>query len=122
MAESQPAYNYIPLDTFCESLRSFPKNDRIKIKNKCKDVICNNPYHGKMLIGKIEIKGLKFAGLRHMKVGVKGVKGGAYILYRVCEECKKNGYAVKSGVRCKFCNGKNKHVVLFVAHIRSYGY
>jgi hypothetical protein len=119
---AKPTYEPIVLEAFHENLQTFPLEARVKIEDKCINLLCNYPYRFPMLKGEIKVKGLKFTGLRHMKVGVQGVKGGAFILYRICEECKKNDYAVQSGVKCEFCNGKDKHVVLFATHIRSYGY
>ncbi len=116
-------YEVIPLETFSESLQSFHRKDREKIKGKIEEMLCENPYRYPMLAGKIKIKGINVEGLRRMKVGVKGVKGGAYILYRICEECKQNKYELKSDVRCKFCDDtKVKHVVLFITRLRSFGY
>lgn len=116
------AYEPIILDSFYKDYKSFPTKAREKIKDRCFNMLCNYPYRFDMLSGKIKIRGLKLDGLRHMKVGVRGVKGGAFILYRICEECKQNEYASKSGVKCEFCNGKWKHIVLFATHIRSFGY
>jgi hypothetical protein len=118
-----PPYEFIRLETFERNLKDFHRNDRTKIEAKIKEMLSLRPYEYQMLVGKIVIKGVKLAGLRHMKVGVSGIKGGAVVLYRICEECKKNEYFAKSDVQCQFCDDrKNRHIVLFDVHPRSYGY
>jgi hypothetical protein len=118
-----PPYEFIRLQTFEDNLKDFHRNDRAKIEGKIKEMLSIRPYEYQMLVSKIVVKGVKLAGLRHMKVGVSGIKGGAVVLYRICEECKKNGYFAKSDVQCEFCDDdKNRHIVLFDVHPRSYGY
>jgi len=69
------------------------------------------------------INGVKVAGLRHMKVGAKGVRGGIVVLYRVCEECLQNRYYERTGIRCQFCDENiSKRVVLFTSYGRGRGY
>jgi hypothetical protein len=81
------------------------------------------PYRYPMLEGRIPIRGVRLAGLRYLKVGVSGLKGGAYVLYRICEECKKNAYASTSGIQCEFCDdAKGRHIVFFDVRPRSYDY
>ena len=114
-----------PLDTFFESLqRYFPdKRRQGKIIKKIKQMLPVRPYRYKMFESDIEVSGVNLAGLRHMKVGMEGIKGGAVVYYRICEECKNNRYDKLSGVRCKFCdNEKGKHIVLFLVRPRGRGY
>lgn len=107
-------YEFIPLDNFGQRLQSFPQMDKEKIKAKINEMLSLYPYRFPMLSGQISIVGLRIAGLRHMKVGVSGGRGGAYILYRICEECKKHNFHTKSDGACAFCaNTKDNHIVLF---------
>ena len=76
-----------------------------------------------MLEGKITVRGVKLAGLRRMKVGVQGYRGGAVVLYRICEECLDNRYYEKSGTKCLFCkDDEREKVVLFDTYPRGHGY
>jgi len=124
MAESAPLpYEFIRVKTFDDNLKDFHRNDRAKIETKIKEMLSQRPYEYQMLVSKVTLKGVKLAGLRHMKVGVSGIKGGAVVLYRICEECKKNGYLTKSDVQCEFCNDeKSRHIVLFDVRPRAYDY
>ena len=116
-------YELIPLENFTRNLGFFHKGSQKKIWAKIEEMLSVAPYRYTMLIGKITVRGMKFYGLRHMKVGVKGIRGGAYILYRICEECKEYEYWKKSDVQCNFCDDKKgKHIVLFAVRPRSFGY
>lgn len=116
-------YELIHLDSFTESIGAFNGKDREKLLKKVKEMLSFNPYRYTMLVGSITINGVKFIGLHKMKSGLSGRKGGAYTLYRICEECKKNEYHIKGKVFCKFCDDdKDKHVVLFIARPRSMDY
>jgi hypothetical protein len=116
-------YEFIPLDNFKERLGRFSEDSQKKIKTKIDEMISLNPYRYPMLIGPIPIAGLRIAGLRHMKVGVKGLKGGAYTLYRICGECKKHEFYAKSDGRCAFCaNTNDNYIVLFDVGLRSDDY
>jgi len=116
-------YNVVPLKSFQESLDSFPKRSQRKIKEKIEKMLTVDPYRYIMLKGIYTYKNVSFVGLRKMKTGVKGHRGGVYILYRICEECRKNGYYKKSGDKCEFCDdGMEKRVVLFIVRPRSMGY
>lgn len=116
-------YEILPLDTFRKSLSSFPQKSRKKINKKIEQFLTENPYRNIMLEGVFVYKGISFAGLRRMKIGVEGYRGGVYILYRICEECRENRYYIKSNKKCEFCDdGKEKRVVLFLVRPRSMGY
>lgn len=116
-------YEFIPLDTFGQRLTRFPQKDKEKIKRKIEEMLSAYPYRFPMLTGPINLDGLNIRGLRHMKTGVSGIKGGAYVLYRICEECKKNQYHAKSDAPCAFCaNTKDNHIVLFDVGPRSDDY
>lgn len=114
-----------PTETFLESLQHyFPDKPRQeKIIKRIQDMLSIRPYHYDMFFGNITVSGVNLAGLRHMKVGVEGVKGGAVVYYRICEECKKNGYDMLSDIRCGFCDEKKgKHINLYLVRPRSRGY
>lgn len=116
-------YELIQLDTFIESLGAFREKDRKKLLEKINEMLSFNPKRYGMLKGHYTLKGVKFVGLHKMKSGASGRKGGAYILYRICEECKENEYYKKSDIFCKFCDDeKSNHVVLFIARHRGLGY
>jgi len=116
-------YEFIPLDNFGQRLRRFSEKDQGKIKEKIKEMLSLYPYRFPMLTGPIPLAGLRIAGLRHMKVGVSGLKGGAYILYRICEECRKHLLYAKSDAPCAFCaDTKDHHIVLFDVGPRSDDY
>jgi mRNA-degrading endonuclease RelE of RelBE toxin-antitoxin system len=116
-------YEFIALETFEKNLRMFSPKDIEKIKKKIVEMLSIYPQRYPMLFGKIPLRGLDFVGLRHMKIGVSGLKGGAYILYRICEECKNNGYFNRSDEKCAFCDDtKDKHVILFDVRPRSFDY
>ena len=117
-------YKFIHLETFDDSLSSlFGKRDQQKIMDKVHEMINFDPTRYPMLKGKITIRGVKLAGLRHMKVGVAGIRGGAYVLYRFCKECKEQKYHLQSDIKCQFCSDKTwNHIVLFDVRPRSFGY
>lgn len=123
-AESNKSiYEIIPLDTFGRNLKDFDKSSRSKIKEKIKNWLSVKPSRYPLLHGHIRVAGVKIYGLRHVKVGVRGKKGGAYVLYRICEDCLNFEYWKKSDVRCQFCDdSKPKRVVLFDVHPRSFDY
>lgn len=123
-AESMKSvYEIIPLDTFARNLKDFDKSSQSKIKEKVKDWLAYDPSRYPMLEGPIPIAGKKIFGLRHVKVGVRGHRGGAYVLYRICEDCLEYEYWKKSDIRCQFCDdSKPKRVVLFDVHPRSFDY
>lgn len=123
-AESMKSvYEIIPLDTFARNLKDFDKSSQSKIKEKVKDWLTYDPSRYPMLEGPIPIVGKKIFGLRHVKVGVRGHRGGAYVLYRICEDCLEYEYWKKSDIRCQFCDdSKPKRVVLFDVHPRSFDY
>lgn len=116
-------YELIQLDTFVKSLESYPEWDRKKLLGKVKSMLSLSPYRYGQLEGPTEINGVKFIGLHKMKSGLSGRKGGAYILYRICDECKKNGYNLSGKTACEFCDDKkDKHVVLFISKPRGLDY
>ena len=116
-------YEFIPLDNFGKRLNCFSEKNQGKMKEKIDEMLSLYPYRFPMLIGPIPVAGLRMAGLRHIKMGVKGVKGGAYALYRICEECKKYQFYEKSDGRCAFCaDVKDNHIVLFDVGLRSDDY
>ena len=116
-------YEIISLNSFQKSLEAFNEKDSVRLLSKAHTMLSTNPYRYEMLKGMIEIKGVYITGLRKFKSGLSGQKGGAYVLYRICEECKKNGYNMNSDVSCEFCDGKkDKHIVLFISRPRSFGY
>jgi len=116
-------YEFITLDAFGQRLQRFSQRDKEKIKGKIKDMLTLYPYRFPMLSGQIPIAGLRIAGLRHMKVGVSGAKGGAYVLYRICKECKEHEFYARSDTRCAFCaDTKDNHIVLFDVGPRSDDY
>lgn len=104
-------------------MKAFNGKDKGRLLEKAQTMLSTYPYRYEMLKGPIEINGVYIVGLRKFKSGLSGQKGGAYVLYRICEECKKNGYNLNSDVSCEFCNGKkDTHVVLFISRQRSFGY
>jgi len=114
---------FIPLDTYLGNLSLFHPKNQEKIKKAVIERLSFKPTHGVMLKGLIPVGGARLVGLRHMKVGVKGVKGGAYVLYRYCKECLEKGYYDKSKIRCQFCDEKEPNrIVLFDTNIRSADY
>jgi hypothetical protein len=116
-------YEIIELDNFTENLKEFDKHSRGKITEKLKEWLSHDPKRFPMLTGGIPILGRKLYGLRHIKIGVSGHKGGAYVLYRVCEECLDNGYWQQSKIKCEFCDpNKSKRNVLFDVRPRSFDY
>lgn len=116
-------YEIIQLDTFMKNLRDFDKASQTKINERIKDCLSTTPDRFPMLKGAIPLSGKKLFGLRHIKIGVKGHRGGVYVLYRVCEECLKHEYRKKSRVTCEFCDSNKPYrVVLFDVHPRSFDY
>lgn len=79
------------------------KETQRKVIQKIEEMICPDPYRYPML------KGPKFRGIRRMKMGAKGYKGGIRILYVIAEESEKNDY----GYKCPACDKKGcKHIIL----------
>lgn len=116
-------YEIRALKSFQKSLARFPEKSQKRIKNKIEEILTKNPYRYGILTGIYKYKGLSFTGMRKMKTGLEGHKGGVYILYRVCKECRENRYYIKSGLKCEFCeDGIDKRIVLFIAAPRSSGY
>lgn len=116
-------YEFLAVRNFEVNLNQFKPHDKEKIKEKIREMLSSNPYRYEMLTGIVPLSGLNLRGLHRMKVGVSGLKGGAYILYRICEECKKNQYMSQSDSSCQFCDdGKGRHVVLFDVNPRSKDY
>jgi len=116
-------YEIIQLETFLRNLRDFNKSSQTKITERIKDWLSIKPARFPMLRGAIPLSGRKLFGLRHIKIGVKGHRGGVYVLYRICEECLEYEYWKKSKTRCQFCDSnKTKRVVLFDAQPRSFDY
>ena len=112
-------YEFIAVQNFERELKKFHTGDQNKILAKVREMLGEDPYRYEMLAGPIPVSGINLTGLHRMKVGVKGNKGGAYVLYRICEECKKNSYMTSSGRSCEFCDAeKLRHVVLFVVRPR----
>lgn len=116
-------YEFRTVDTFARNLKDFNKANQTKIIAKIKDSLGTYPNRHAMFEGPIFVAGKKLFGLRHVKVGVKGHKGGAYIAYRICEECLEHEYWKKSKVKCQFCDPKKlKRVVLFDVRPRGFDY
>jgi len=116
-------YPLVELDNFADNLHKYFRKDEERIREKIKQMLETAPYRYDMLVGKITVKGIKLAGLRHMKVGVQGYRSGAVILYRICEECLENEYYKESRVKCQFCkDNEGKKIVLFDTYPRGYGY
>ncbi len=115
-------YEPIYLDTFKQSLSMFGEKDQVRIKKKISDMLTFNPYRYIMLEGAVKVK-VKFSGLRRMEIGTEGSNSGARVLYRVCEECKRNKYYLKSEEICAFCDDNmEKHVVVFDVQSRGDSY
>lgn len=117
-------YRFIRVENFDRNLRDFRKRDQERILDKVYEMLSFNPKRYGMMKGKISIRGVKLTGLRHMKIGIKGVKGGAYILYRICQECKENKYIESSDRKCNFCDEdpNDNRIILFDIHLRSFDY
>lgn len=114
-----------PLESFSESLKHYFSDPRTqeKIMKRINDMLPIRPYRYGMLSTSIKISGVNLSGLRHIKVGVEGIKTGAVVYYRICEECKKNKYDLISRIRCNFCKDQNgKHIALFLVRPRSSDY
>jgi hypothetical protein len=114
---------FIPLDIYEKNLNSYHPNNQEKIKKAVEERLSFNPKHGQMLIGKQTVSGAKLIGLRHFKIGIKGVKKGAVVYYRYCKECLENSYYLRSDVQCQFCDKeKPDRIILFLVDLRSAGY
>lgn len=124
IAESRNStYEIIPLDTFWKNLKDFDKASQTKIVERIKEWLTIQPDRFSMLKGAIPLSGKKLFVLRHIKIGVKGHKGGAYVLYRICEDCLEYEYWKKSKAKCGFCDSsKLRRVVLFDVQPRSFDY
>ena len=110
------------LDTFRENLRKYFARDEEKIRRVLFERLRMRPDHYQMLEGAITVAGLKFVGLRHIKIGVRGYRGGSVTLFRICEECLRERYYEKT-IRCQFCDeNKPKRIVLFNIQPRKFGY
>ncbi len=115
-------YKIFQTETFIDSLKPF-KRDKDRIYAKIEQMLSDKPDRYERILQPITIKGVRFSGLRHMKIGIKGLKGGLVVLYRICHECLKNAYYKISQVQCSFCNEKEqKRVVLFTSYTRSHDY
>jgi len=114
-------YDIIATETSQKNLeRLFDKKSCEKIKNKIQEMLRVRPYHYERLSGQ-KIRGVITHGLRRMKVGVSGRRGGAVVLYMICEECRRAGHF--RGNPCSFCdNNKNKHIVILDIFPRNIGY
>jgi hypothetical protein len=116
-------YEIVELDNFSKNLKDFDKHSQRKITERLKEWLTYEPKRFPMLLGAIPVCGRKLFGLRHIKIGVSGHKGGAYVLYRICEECFENEYWKKSNLKCQFCDPKKtKRNVLFDVQPRSFDY
>jgi len=117
-------YVLIPTDNFARNLRDFRKREQERIVEKVRTMLSFTPKRYGMMQSKISIRGVRLTGLRHMKVGIRGVKGGAYVLYRICHECRENKYFETSDQKCAFCDKDpdDNRVVLFDLHLRSFDY
>ena len=114
---------FIPLNTYEKNLSSFHPKDQERIKKAVEERLSFKPTHGFMLKGIVPVSGTNLVGLRHFKIGIKGVKKGAYVLYRYCKECLNNGYYEQSKVQCEFCDKEIKdRIVLFDVRLRGAGY
>ncbi len=121
---SSKRYEIIELDAFSRDLRKlFDRGDQERIRNAVEAELGVYPKRCELLEGRIEIRGVKIHGLRKLRVNVKGHRGGARVLFRLCEECLQSGYYAKSERRCEFCSpNKPDRVVLFAARPRSIAY
>jgi len=116
-------YEIIPLDTFNDNLEKYFRRDKARILDKLKQNLENIPNRYEMLKSPMTIAGMKLVGLRHIKVGVSGYKGGSVTKFRICKECLDNGYYITSKVKCEFCDkDKPYRVILFDILPRSFGY
>ena len=114
---------FIPLETYEKKLNSYHPKDKEKIEKAVFERLSFNPKHGQMLIGIQTVGGAKLIGLRHFKIGIKGVKKGVVVYYRYCKECLENSYYLRSDVQCQFCDKeKPDKIVLFLVELRSAGY
>ena len=120
---SSELYELKELDTFTRNIRKFFKKDEARIREKLKQNLETIPNRFQMLSGQITVAGMKLVGLRHIKVGAEGYRGGSVTRFRISEECLREKYHVKSKVRCQFCNEKKpRTVVLFYIQPRGFGY
>ena len=120
---SSEPYELIELDTFQKNIKKYFKREEARIREGLKQKLETTPDRYQMLEGHITVAGIKLTGLRHVKVGVKGHRGGSVTRFRICEECLREKYYEKSRVRCQFCDeNKPKRVVLFDIRHRGFGY
>lgn len=120
---SSEPYELIELDTFKKNIKKYFRKDEVRIREGLKQKLETTPDRHQMLVRHITVAGMKLAGLRHVKVGVKGHRGGSVTRFRICEECLREKYYEKSRVRCQFCDeNKPKRVVLFDIRQRGFGY
>lgn len=116
-------YEFIQLDTFSKNLKDFNRSDQQKILIRIHDWLSVKPESYPMLSGAIVVSGKKIFGLRHIKIGVKGHRGGAYVLYRICCDCIEYEYWKKSKVKCQFCDpDRENRIVLFDVQPRGFDY
>ena len=116
-------YEVRVLKTYEESMDYFPKKAQKRINKKIEEILVKYPYRYNMLKGIYLLRGISLVGLRKFKTGLEGHRGGVYVLYRICKECRENGYHQKSGICCEFCDdGKEYRIVLFFARPRELGY
>jgi len=121
---SSRRYEIIELDAFTKDLRKlFERGDQERIRKAVEAELRTDPKRCELLEGRIEVRGVSIFGLRKLRVSVRGHRGGARVLFRLCEECLQFGYYLKSDKRCEFCLPRNpERVVLFAARPRSIAY
>lgn len=120
---SSESYELIELDTFTKNIRRYFRRDDAKIREKLRQMLETAPDRHAMLKGQITVAGMKLTGLRHIKVGATGYRGGSVTRFRICEECLREKYYEESRVRCQFCDeNKPKRVILFDIRPRGFGY
>ena len=116
-------YEVKVLKTYEESIDRFSKKAQKRINKKIKEILVRYPYRYNMLKGVYSLRGVSLVGLRKFKTGLEGHRGGVYVLYRICKECRENRYYQKSGICCEFCDDdKEYRIVLFLARPRELGY
>jgi hypothetical protein len=108
--------------SFYESIEYYFSKERGKIEDKIDKMLINYPYRYSMCEPLI-IRNIRTIGLHGMEIGVKGKPKGARILYRICEECRKNKYNLIKEQKCAFCDEMDdKTVVMFTAMPRGLEY
>lgn len=116
-------YEVKALQTFGESVARFPRKAQKRLYKKIGEILVKNPYRYGMLKGIYLLKGISFVGLRYFETRLEGHRGGVYVLYRICKECRENHYYQKSGARCGFCDdSKEYRIALFLVRPRELGY